>query len=75
MLVSAFLNKENNKLNILSIVGYLLLRDDVRKNRTCASTIPASVSDRAHILAMDRQSVYKTFLEDDRVDFICGYVR
>jgi hypothetical protein len=41
--------------------------------QTC--TIPESVSDRAHILAMDRQWVYKTFLEDDRVDIICGYVR
>ncbi len=37
-------------------------------------TIPASVSDRAHILAIDRQSVYKTFLEDDQVGIICGHV-
>ncbi len=38
-------------------------------------TIPASVSDRAHIFAMDSQWVYKTFLEHDQVDFICGNVR
>ncbi len=38
-------------------------------------TIPESVSDRAYILAMNRQSVYKTFLEDDRVDIICRHVR
>ncbi len=53
----------------------LYLRDDVCKNRTCVTTIPASISDRAHISAMDSQSVYKTFLEDDRVDIICEHVR
>ncbi len=51
------------------------LSNDVYKKNTCASTIPESVSDRAHILAMDRQSVYKTFLQDDRVDIICEHVR
>jgi hypothetical protein len=54
---------------------YLYLRDDVCKNCTCECTISESISDRAHSLAMDSQSVYKTFLEDNQVGITCGHVR